>query len=454
MTVALARLDPAAFRAVIFARQRDGFSASDVDPATAARLERLFHREIDVREAVREIIADVRLRGDAALREWTYRIDGVDVDTVHVDPAAMAAAWDGLAGGVRDALRAAAERLREFHMAQVDILDRGIEGAWLHPVPLGRVGCYVPGGRAAYPSTVLMSVIPAQVAGVEHIVVASPPAPSGGVHPLVASAAHLLGVRELVVAGGAQAIAALAFGTESITRVDKIVGPGNAFVTLAKHEVFGVVGIDQLAGPSEIVVIATAGADPEMVAADLVSQLEHDPLAWAICLTDDEVLAESIAACFAEAAGDAARREIIGIAAGKHAAVVHCDSHEEMLTLAAAFAPEHLSLQGAAAEFIARLGAQRRRRLRRGDVAGEHRGLRRRAEPHLADPGRGSIPRPARGDGLRSMAQRRAAFCRGVRRARTGGDQPRRGRGARRSRAGDSHSPEGPAPVNDGRPDD
>ena len=326
MTVALARLDPAAFRAVIVARQRDGFSASDVDPATAARLERLFHREIDVRDAVREIIADVRTGGDAALREWTYRIDGVDVDTVHVDPAAMEAAWDGLEQPVRNALTAAAQRLREFHVLQVDVLDRGAGGAWLHPVPLGRVGCYVPGGRAAYPSTVLMSVIPAQVAGVEQIVVASPPASSGGVHPLVAAAAHLLGIREVVAAGGAQAIAALAYGTESIERVDKIVGPGNAFVTLAKHEVFGVVGIDQLAGPSEIVVIATAGADAEMVAADLISQLEHDPLAWAVCLTDDAVLAEAIATRFAAVAGDAVRREIIGLAAGGHAAVVRCAS--------------------------------------------------------------------------------------------------------------------------------
>ncbi len=195
MTIALARLDPVAFRAVIFERQRDGFSASDVDPATSERLERLFHREIGVRDAVREIIGDVRTHGDAALREWTYRIDGVDVDTVHVAPDDMAAAWERLAVGVRDALRAAEKRLREFHMAQVDTLDRGIAGAWLHPVPLGRVGCYVPGGRAAYPSTVLMSVIPAQVAGVEHIVVTSPPAPTGGVHPLVAAAAHLLGVQ-------------------------------------------------------------------------------------------------------------------------------------------------------------------------------------------------------------------------------------------------------------------
>jgi histidinol dehydrogenase len=352
MTIELTRLDPLQFRAVIVERQRDGFSAGDIDPATSDRLEQLFHRPIGARDAVRDIIADIRTGGDAALREWTYRIDGVDVETSRVDPAEMEAAWDNLEQPVRNALTAAAQRLREFHVLQVDVLDRGAGGAWLHPEPLGRVGCYVPGGRAAYPSTVLMSVIPAQVAGVARIVIASPPAPSGGVHPLVAAAAHLLGIREVVAAGGAQAIAALAFGTESIERVDKIVGPGNAFVTLAKHEVFGAVGIDQLAGPSEIVVIATAGADPAMVAADLVSQLEHDPLAWAICLTDDAVLAESIAANFVEVAGDAARRDIIGMAAGRHAAVVLCTTPDEMRTLAAAFAPEHLSLQGTEAESL------------------------------------------------------------------------------------------------------
>lgn len=352
MSIELARLDAARFRTVIDERRRDGFSATDIDPATAERLEQLFHREIGARDAVREIIADVRTGGDAALREWTYRIDGVDVELVHLGAAALQAAWDALAQPLRNALAAAAERLRGFHALQLDLLDRGAGGAWLHPMPLGRVGCYVPGGRAAYPSTVLMSVIPAQVAGVEEVVVTSPPAPSGGVHTLVAAAAHLLGVREVVVAGGAQAIAALAFGTESIQQVDMIVGPGNVFVTLAKHEVFGAVGIDQLAGPSEIVVIATAGSDPDMVAADLVSQLEHDPLAWAVCLTDDASLAELIAARFAEVAGDAARREIIGLAAGSHASLVRCASPDEMLSLAAAFAPEHLSLQGAVAESL------------------------------------------------------------------------------------------------------
>ena len=350
MTITLARLNAEQFRAVIRDRLREGFSAPMLDPATAKRLTGIFGREISVQDAVREIIADVRGRGDGALRDWTQRIDGVDVAAVHVERDEMAQAWEGLDQPLRNALIAAAQRLREFHSQQVDVLDRGGGDAWLHPVPLGRVACYVPGGRAAYPSTVLMSVIPAQVAGVEHIAVASPPAPSGGVHPMIAAAAHLIGVTEMIVAGGAQAIAALAFGTESIERVDKIVGPGNAFVTLAKREVFGAVGIDQLAGPSEIVVIASRGADPDMVAADLVSQLEHDPLAWAVCLTDDTALAESITSRFGEVADDAARKEIIGMAAGRHAAAVCCTSLDEALALAADFAPEHLSLQGGDAE--------------------------------------------------------------------------------------------------------
>ena len=350
MSTELARLDPPQFREVIRGREREGFTTPTLDPATLQRLEVLFGRTISAQDAVREIVADVRARGDIALREWTSRIDGVDVPTAQVSRAALEAAWHGLEPSVSNALVAAAQRLREFHALQLDVTDRGAGGAWLRPVPLGRVGCYVPGGRAAYPSTVLMSVIPAQVAGVERIVVTSPPAPGGGVHPLVAASAHLLGITEVIAAGGAQAIAALAYGTESIERVDKVIGPGNAFVTLAKHEVFGAVGIDQLAGPSEIVVIASAGADAELIVADLVSQLEHDPLAWAVCLTDDEQLAASIATIFSSVASEAARSAIIAIAAGIHAAVVRCESLDDCLALAAQFAPEHLSLQGAAAE--------------------------------------------------------------------------------------------------------
>ena len=352
MSIELARLDATQFRALIREREREGFTAPTLDPASLRRLENVFGRKVSAHDAVREIVADVRARGDTALREWTLRIDGIDVATAQVPAAALEEAWSGVEHPARNALVAAAQRLREFHELQVDVTDRGAGGAWLHPTPLSRAGCYVPGGRAAYPSTVLMSVIPAQVAGVERIVITSPPATDGGVHPLVAAAAHLLGITEVIAAGGAQAIAALAYGTESIDRVDKVVGPGNAFVTLAKHEVFGAVGIDQLAGPSEIVVIASRDADAELIVADLVSQLEHDPLAWAVCLTDDGPLAAAIAANFSTVAGEAARSEIIATAAGTHAAVVQCGSLDECLTLAAEFAPEHLSLQGSAAEAL------------------------------------------------------------------------------------------------------
>ncbi|HVC03355.1 MAG TPA: histidinol dehydrogenase [Candidatus Acidoferrales bacterium] len=352
MSIELARLDATQFRSLIAEREREGFTAPTLDDAGARRLAAVFGRPIGVHDAVRGIVADVRTRGDVAVREWTQRIDGVDVAEAHADCAAMARAWDALEQPVRNALVAAANRIREFHLPQMETADRGFGSAWLRPVPLGRVGCYVPGGRAAYPSTVLMSVIPAQVAGVERIVVASPPGIDGGVHPLVAATAHLLGVTEVIAIGGAQAIAAMAHGTESIDRVDKIVGPGNAFVTLAKHEVFGSVGIDQLAGPSEILVIASAGANPGLIAADLVSQLEHDPLAWAICVTDDAGLAGAVATDFATAANDAARSEVIGIAAGRHAAVVVCESLRDGITLAAGFAPEHLSLQGEASEAL------------------------------------------------------------------------------------------------------
>jgi histidinol dehydrogenase len=262
----------------------------------------------------------------------------------------MAQCWDGLDHALQNALTAAAQRIRWFHELQVDTRPRGEPSLCLRPESLRRVGCYVPGGRAAYPSTVLMSVIPAQVAGVESIALCSPPTQRGGVHPLVAAAAHLLGVTEVHAAGGAQAIAALAFGTAGIAPVDKVVGPGNLFVTLAKREVFGTVDIDQLAGPSEIMVIAAADANPAYIAADLISQLEHDPLAWAVCVTDSHDLAEAVATQFAERAPAAARAGIIAESAGRHGALVLVADLDEAVEVAAAFAPEHLSLQGTQAE--------------------------------------------------------------------------------------------------------
>jgi histidinol dehydrogenase len=326
------------------------FSIPEPDAATAARLRGLFGREISALDAVRAIVADVRARGEPALTEWTRRIDGVEVTDTRVSSEVMAQCWDALDHPLQNALTSAAQRIRSFHELQVDTRPRGAPSLCLRPEPLRRVGCYVPGGRAAYPSTVLMSVIPAQVAGVESIALCSPPADSGGVHQLVAAAAHLLGVAEVHAAGGAQAIAALAYGAGDIAPVDKVVGPGNLFVTLAKREVFGAVDIDQLAGPSEIMVIASADANPEYIAADLISQLEHDPLAWAVCVTDSPELAQGVAAQFAERAPAAARSGIIAESAGRHGALVLVADLAEAMEVAASFAPEHLSLQGAQAE--------------------------------------------------------------------------------------------------------
>lgn len=328
------------------------FSMPEPDAATLARLRLLFGREISAEDAVRAIVTDVHDRGDVALVDWTRTIDGVDVTDTRVSVDEMARCWDALDQALRDALTTAAERIRGFHELQLDARPRGEPSLCLRPEPLRRVGCYVPGGRAAYPSTVLMSAIPAQVAGVESIALCSPPTRDGGVHPLVAAAAHLIGVAELHALGGAQAIAALAYGTASIAAVDKVVGPGNIFVTLAKRQVFGAVDIDQLAGPSEIMVIAASDANPAYIAADLISQLEHDPLAWAVCVTDSPQMADSVAAEFAHRAPDAARAGIIAESAGRHGAVVVVDDLDEASDLAACFAPEHLSLQGARAEAL------------------------------------------------------------------------------------------------------
>lgn len=331
MTVELRRLPAADVRAMLRDRADDEAQAADV-------------------ERVRTIVEDVHRNGDAAVRRWTKELDSVDVADTRVPAVALEAAWFATPAPLQLALDEATSWLRHFHEHQRDSAVRGTTSAWLRPEPLRRAGCYVPGGRAAYPSTVLHSVIPAQVAGVPSIAVASPPSPGGSVHPLVAAACHALEVTEVHAMGGAQAVAAFAYGTETVGRVDKIVGPGNVYVTLAKQLVFGPVGIDQVAGPTEIVVIATAGAHPELVARDLISQLEHDPRAWALCFTDDAGLADGIAAEFARAAAAAQREGIIAAAAGSHAGVTVCTGLDEAVALAEEFAPEHLSLQGDAAE--------------------------------------------------------------------------------------------------------
>ncbi len=350
--VRLRRLPPEEWRALAGAERRPG--ATILDAETAGPLAPWFTVPVSADRVVATILEDVGSGGDAAVRRWTLRLDGVDVDPGPVVEESLIQAWEGAPQPVRNAIIAAAGRIREIHEHQLDGAVRGTPSAHLRAWPLERVGCYIPGGRAAYPSTVLMNVIPAQVAGVADIVLCSPPGADGSVHPLVLAAAHHLGVREVHPIGGAQAVAALAFGTESVRRVDKVTGPGNLFVTLAKRSVFGAVGIDGLAGPSEILVIASRGAAPRLIAADLVSQLEHDPLAWAVCLTDDAELGGEVEEAFVREASDAARRGTIAAAAGRHGAVVVTESLEEAYRLAHEFAPEHLSLQGRDAETLRR----------------------------------------------------------------------------------------------------
>ncbi|HZS14477.1 MAG TPA: histidinol dehydrogenase [Candidatus Dormibacteraeota bacterium] len=351
MSAGLRALSAEEWRAEVSRERR--FVEPQADEQGLARLRDLFGREISADDAVRAIVDDVRVRGDEAVREWTRRIDGVDVAVLRAGAGDLQRAWEATDPQVQEALWVAASRIRDFHALQRDDRIRGNAGLALKPTPLRRAGCYVPGGRAAYPSTVLMNAIPAQEAGVASIAVATPPGPDGRPHPYVLAAAHLIGVDEVLAMGGAQAIAALAYGTESVAAVDKIVGPGNLYVTLAKRAVFGAVGIDGMAGPSEVLIVASGGADARFVAADLVSQLEHDPLAWAVCITDDAMLAESVQAEFARAAESAQRGGIIAAAAGRHGLLVLCRDMEEALQLCDDFAPEHLELQGDAAEALA-----------------------------------------------------------------------------------------------------
>jgi len=268
--------------------------------------------------AVAAVIAGVRARGDAALREYTERFDRVRLDDFHVPEAALALALERVSPDVVAALRAAAARLEAFHRQQptTSWMTRDLGGLLGQMVsPLDRVGCYVPGGTAPLPSTVLHTAILARVAGVREIVMATPPNPdfpeSGFVNPVILAAAAIAGATEVLRVGGAQAIAALAFGTATIRPADKIVGPGNIYVTLAKKLVFGVVGIDGLAGPTETVVVADEGANPAWVAADLLAQAEHDVLASAILLTPSEPLAHAVQAEVARQIESLSRAEII-----------------------------------------------------------------------------------------------------------------------------------------------
>ena len=324
------------------------------DAGFAAELAGLTRFEASLDDAIERtvaaILADVRVRGDPAVLEYTARFDGhaaPDLASLLVDGDALASAHAGLPADQRAALEAAAARVRAYH-------ERQKAGSWSYVeadgtrlgqqiTPLERVGLYVPGGKAAYPSSVLMNALPAKVAGVGELIMVVP-TPGGERNPLVLAAAHVAGVDRVYAIGGAQAIAALAYGTASIPQVDKIVGPGNAYVAAAKRRVFGVVGIDMIAGPSEILVIADDTARPDWVAMDLFSQAEHDESAQAILLSPSAALIDAVAASMARLLPAMPRREVIAAALEKRGALIRVGTLDEACVIANRIAPEHLEL--------------------------------------------------------------------------------------------------------------
>jgi histidinol dehydrogenase len=313
--------------------------------ALVARLRRRGEVDLErVEPAVREILADVRNEGDRALSRYVERFEKRAPGRFFVTDYGGPAALEGLAGPLRRALELAAERIRIFHEKQREGLfgfETESDGIRLatRVTPLARVGVYAPGGKARYPSSVLMSAVPAQVAGVREIIVASP-----DTSPEVRAACHLAGVSALLDAGGAQAIAALAYGTESVPRVDKIVGPGNVYVAAAKRLVFGEVGIDSIAGPSEILVMADDTADPSIVAADLLSQAEHDESAYALLVTTSEALALRVADEVARQLTALPRRAIAEASIRGQGAALVVSTRERLAELASDLAPEHVAV--------------------------------------------------------------------------------------------------------------
>jgi histidinol dehydrogenase len=303
-----------------------------------------------LREDVAEILRAVLQRGDDALLDYTARFDRLQASTVaelHVGADRLAEAAAAVHPELLSSLRRAADQVRDFHQRQVEhgFLEIAPDGTMLgqRVLPLRRVGVYVPGGRAAYPSSVLMNVIPARVAGVEQVVMVSP-APDGHMDPVVLAAAHVAGVDQLVQIGGAQAVAALAYGTGTMERVDKIVGPGNRWVAEAKRQVFGWVDIDMVAGPSEILVIADEGTSPRHVAADLIGQAEHDPDAIAWLVTDSEALAAAVPAELERLLEENPRRDIAREALESNGLILVVPSLAAAAEAADLRAPEHLEL--------------------------------------------------------------------------------------------------------------
>jgi histidinol dehydrogenase len=321
-----------------------GFEAGFRDLLAAKR-----ETQEDVQAAVAAILAEVRARGDAALIEYTRRFDRLELtpDRLRVGEDEIDAACAGIDPELMDALRQAADRIEAFHRRQapesLDFVDADGVRLGARWTPIGAVGLYVPGGLAAYPSSVLMNALPARVAGCGRVVMVVP-SPGGVLNPLVLAAARLAGVHEVYRVGGAQAVGALAYGTETIRPVDKIVGPGNAYVAAAKRHVFGTVGIDMIAGPSEILVVADGRNDPAWVAADLLSQAEHDEAAQSILITDDAGFADRVSETVDGLLRTLPRAAIAGASWRDHGAIVVVRDLDEAVPLVDRVAPEHLEL--------------------------------------------------------------------------------------------------------------
>ena len=304
--------------------------------------------DMEIERRVYDIIENVRAKGDAALREYSEKFDGVKLDDFKVDQSIIDAAWDNLPEDLKHALLVAKKNITEFHSREIEqgFVDMDTPGITRGQkvTPLARVGLYVPGGTAAYPSTIMMTALPAKIAGVKEIIMVTPPQ-KDGINPAVLGAAKLAGVDAVYQVGGAQGVAALAYGTEQIPKVDKIVGPGNIYVATAKRQVFGQVDIDMIAGPSEIGIIADESANPVHLAADLLSQAEHDPRARAIMVTNSEKLANLVSDEVERQLSQLPRESIARPAIENNSYIAVMDSVEDMFTVMNEVAPEHLEIQ-------------------------------------------------------------------------------------------------------------
>lgn len=303
---------------------------------------------LDVSEVVSRIIENVRKNGDMALREYGLKFDGASPMVLEVSAEERRAALSKVEPEFLEILEEAADNIRSYHSRQVksgyEINDKDGIVLGQKVTPIASVGLYIPGGTASYPSSVLMNCIPAKIAGVGRIIMTTPTDKNGNLNPNIIAAAEIAGVDRIFKCGGAQAVAALAFGTQSVPKVDKIVGPGNAYVAEAKRQVFGIVGIDMIAGPSEVLVIADAKSDPVVLAADLLSQAEHDKLATAVLITNSKELAESVAVEIEKQLGQLPREEIARASIENNGKIIIARSIEEAIDISNKIAPEHLEL--------------------------------------------------------------------------------------------------------------